>query len=82
MGTEIETDTVIVGDASMAGYELEDNHLDVLLQHFKKAAWLNPVPEEEWGHTLTIRPIEKIMGGHMYGLTPDGITEAAKHLVR
>src|SRR3954451_322388 len=85
---------VIVGDASMSPYELEQpggsvEHwndeagrvwLERLLRTWPHAAWLNPVPEEHWGWTVSIRNVQKIMEERMYPVTIAGLERAMKGL--
>ncbi|MYZ49924.1 vWA domain-containing protein [Propylenella binzhouense] len=87
---------VFVGDASMSPYELTHPGGSVehwneeagavwlarLLGHFRKAAWLNPVPGEHWGQTWTIGATRQIMGGRMYPLTLEGLDGAMRALAR
>jgi len=85
---------VIVGDASMSPYELEQaggsvehwndepgrEWLQRLLRAWPRAAWLNPVPEEHWGWTTSIQNVHRIMDGRMYPLTIAGLERATKSL--
>ena len=85
---------VIVGDASMSPYELEQaggsvEHwndepgrvwLQRLLRAWPHAAWLNPVPEEHWGWTTSIQNIHRIMDGRMFPVTVAGLGAAVKAL--
>lgn len=87
---------VFVGDASMSPYEIavpggSVEHwneepgavwLGRLLDHFHKAAWLNPVPETHWGYTQSIGMVQRLMGGRMFPLTLEGLDAAARALVR
>ncbi|MGJ3264177.1 MAG: vWA domain-containing protein [Salinarimonas sp.] len=87
---------VFVGDASMSPYEIlvpggSVEHwneepgqawLERLLGHFGRAAWLNPVPEEYWGHTQSIGLVTKLMSRRMFPLTLDGLDRAMRELVR
>ncbi len=87
---------VFVGDASMSPYEIATpggsvEHwneepgavwLQRLLDHFPKAAWLNPVPETHWGYTQSIGMVQRLVGGRMFPLTLDGLDAAARALVR
>jgi hypothetical protein len=71
---------ILVGDASMSPYELEQpggsvEHwndepgrecLERILRAWPRAAWLNPVPEEHWGWTTSIQNVQRIMGGRMH----------------
>jgi len=87
---------VIVGDASMSPYEITAPGGSV--EHFNEEAgavwlervtrtypacvWLNPVPEEQWGYTYSIRMIRQMMGNRMYPLTLAGLDKAMRELVR
>jgi len=91
-----ETRFIIVGDASMAPYELMSEHGSIYFQErsekpsleqlhfiaetFPHAVWLNPVPPYEWNYTQTIGVIRKIFP--MFELTLDGLEKAVAHLVR
>ena len=87
---------VFVGDASMSPYEIavpggSVEHwneeagavwLGRLLDHFPKAAWLNPVPETHWAYTQSIGMVQRLMAGRMFPLTLEGLDAAARALVR
>jgi uncharacterized protein with von Willebrand factor type A (vWA) domain len=87
---------VLVGDAAMSPYEVMEpggsvEHfneepgrawLERLTGHFRRSAWLNPVPREHWGHTMSTGMIRKIMGERMFGLTLGGLDEMARELNR
>ena len=73
----------IIGDASMAPYELNRTSRDTykaLTDKFKKTAWLNPEPERYWRHTFSIQVIKELVD--MYPLTPRGIEEAVREMNR
>ncbi len=73
----------IIGDASMAPYELGKTSLDTyrnLTDHFKKISWLNPEPKKYWRHTFSIQVIKELI--NMYELTPKGIEEAVLEMNR
>jgi hypothetical protein len=90
-----ETRLIMVGDASMAPWELmfangsiyfgEKNNrpsidcLALLTQIFPHHVWLNPVPRETWGYTRTIIEIAKIFP--MFELTLDGLEKAVGRLM-
>ena len=90
-----ETRLIIVGDASMAPYELMAHdgsihmtersgrpsieQLKFLAQTFTGAVWLNPVSETMWGYTHTILAISKIFP--MYELSLDGLEQAVVKLM-
>jgi len=87
---------VFVGDASMSPYEIavpggSVEHwneepgaawLGRLLNHFPKAAWLNPIPETHWAYTQSIGMVQRLMAGRMFPLTLEGLDSAARALVR
>lgn len=89
-----ETRLIVVGDASMAPYELGDargaiysgqhgskpsvDYLALLAKTFRHSVWLNPVPQEDWSYTWTIQSIGKIFP--MFELTLDGLEKAVRHL--
>ena len=85
---------IFVGDASMSPYELEQaggsvEHwndeagrvwLERLLRAWPHAAWLNPVPQSEWGWTTSTQNVQRIMDGRMYPVTVAGLERAMKAL--
>ena len=89
-----ETRLIIIGDASMAPYELAAadgsihieerirrpsiDRLRFLADLFKYSVWLNPVPERVWHHTRTIMEIRRIFP--MFELSIDGLEKAVTHL--
>jgi uncharacterized protein with von Willebrand factor type A (vWA) domain len=91
-----ETRLIIVGDASMAPYELmatdgsihlEDRSglpslecLKFLAATFPHAVWLNPVSASMWDYTRTIAVIREIFP--MFELTIDGLEQAVSHLMQ
>jgi uncharacterized protein with von Willebrand factor type A (vWA) domain len=91
-----ETRFIIVGDASMAPYELMSTdgsihieersskpslaRLQFIAATFPKSAWLNPRMEEEWPYTRTIGMIGEIFP--MFELTIDGLEAAVSHLMQ
>ncbi|KMO13229.1 vWA domain-containing protein [Methylobacterium platani] len=87
---------VFVGDAAMSPYEIamaggSVEHwneeagqvwLSRVLAHFPKVAWLNPVPQAQWGYTQSNAMIRQIFSDRMYPLTLDGIDQATRALLR
>jgi uncharacterized protein with von Willebrand factor type A (vWA) domain len=85
-----ETRFIIVGDASMAPYELmatdgsihieersgrpSYERLQFIAKTFPHSVWINPKLAEEWPYTRTIQPIREIFP--MYELTLDGLERA------
>jgi len=91
-----ETRFVIVGDASMAPYELmatdgsihveertykpSYERLQFISSTFPHSVWLNPKLEHEWPYTRTIGMIQEIFP--MFELTIDGLDAAVTHLLQ
>ncbi len=87
---------IFVGDASMSPYEI--THPGGSVEHFNEeagvtwmqrltntypaAAWLNPVPEKQWGYSQSVKIIRELMNDRMYGLTLEGLSDAMKELTR
>ena len=87
---------IFVGDASMSPYEI--THPGGSVEHFNEeagvtwmhrltntypaAAWLNPVPEKQWGYSQSVKIIRELMNDRMYPLTVDGLSDAMKQLTR
>ena len=91
-----ETRLVVVGDASMAPYELMARdgsihisersgrpsleQLNFLRETFPHSIWLNPVSEDMWGYTHTIQTIARIFP--MFELSLDGLEKAVSALMQ
>lgn len=87
---------VFVGDASMSPYEIARpggsvEHwneeagavwMERLLNTWSRAVWLNPLPEEHWSYTPSIRLLQQLMGQRMFPLTIDGLERAMRSLSR
>jgi uncharacterized protein with von Willebrand factor type A (vWA) domain len=87
---------IFAGDAAMSPYEItmaggSVEHwnkeagavwLNRLTGHFRRWAWLNPVPETQWAYTHSIGIIRELFAGRMYPLTLGGLEAAAKELSR
>ncbi|KMO38271.1 von Willebrand factor A [Methylobacterium tarhaniae] len=87
---------VFVGDAAMSPYEIamaggSVEHwneeagrvwLERVLAHFPKVAWLNPVPQAQWGYSQSNAMIRQIFSDRMYPLTLEGIDQATRALLR
>jgi uncharacterized protein with von Willebrand factor type A (vWA) domain len=90
-----ETRFIIVGDASMAPYELmaadgsihleertvkpSYRRLQFIAETFPHSVWLNPKMADEWPYTRTISMIREIFP--MFELTLDGFDGAVKHMM-
>jgi hypothetical protein len=91
-----ETRFIIVGDASMAPYELLATDgsiyvgersgkpsymkLQFIAKTFSRSVWLNPVSVWEWPYTRTVTQIQEIFP--MFELTLDGLEKAVTQLMR
>ncbi|MES2683899.1 MAG: VWA domain-containing protein [Pseudomonadota bacterium] len=90
-----DTKIVFVGDATMSPYEIGQSGGSVehwneeagatwferLTTQFKHAVWINPTPEEYWGHTTSINMVNELLGEkRMYGMTLKGLESAMKRL--
>jgi len=87
---------IFVGDASMSPYEI--THPGGSVEHFNEeagvtwlhrmtntypaTAWINPVPEKQWGYSQSVRIIRELMNDRMYPLTIEGLGDAMKELTR
>ena len=90
-----ETRFIIVGDASMAPYELmatdgsihyegrsgrpSYERLQLIAETFPHTVWLNPKMADEWRYTRTIQIIREIFP--MFELTLDGLEAAVTHMM-
>jgi uncharacterized protein with von Willebrand factor type A (vWA) domain len=87
---------VFVGDASMSPYEItvpggSVEHMNEepgaawikrVTDIYEHAVWLNPVPEQHWSWTPSIKLIGDLMEGRMFPLTLEGLDKAMKALMR
>ena len=87
---------VFVGDASMSPYEITHpggsvEHMNEeagavwmqrLTNTYPAAVWLNPIPENQWGYSQSVRLIGQLMSDRMYPLTLDGLDKAMRELTR
>lgn len=81
---------IFVGDATMSPYEIA--YPGGSVEHWNKEAgsvwmervsdtwdnvvWLNPQPEDWWGHTPSIQLAKELVGNRMYPLTVNGLERA------
>lgn len=91
-----ETRVIIIGDASMAPYELMSpggaihiqdrsgkpsiERLKFISDTFKHSVWLNPSSQYMWGYTHTVVVISRIFP--MFELSLDGLEKAVFELMR
>jgi uncharacterized protein with von Willebrand factor type A (vWA) domain len=87
---------LFVGDAQMSPYEI--SHPNGSVEHmndepgalwikrmtdvYASAAWLNPIPEPQWGYSQSIGMIRELLGDRMFPMTLKGLDEAARSLAR
>jgi len=90
-----ETRFIVVGDASMAPYELmatdgsihieersgkpSFERLHFIAKNFPHSIWMNPKLAEEWLYTRSIQHIREIFP--MYELTLDGLEKAVGYMM-
>ncbi len=90
-----ETRLIIVGDASMAPYELMSTdgsiyafersgrpsveQLKFLADCFPRTIWLNPIPQNHWPYTHSIKVIQSIIP--MFELSLDGLEKGVQYLM-
>lgn len=87
---------IFIGDASMAPYEITSQYgcveymneeaghvwMKRLTDTFNKVIWLNPTPDKYWNHTQTIDLTRKLVDGHMYPLTLEGLDQGIQYLTK
>lgn len=90
-----DTRLIIVGDASMAPYELVSTdgsiyafersgkpsieQLRFLAETFPRTIWLNPIPEHHWPYTRSLNIIRTVFP--MYELSLDGLEQGVRYLM-
>lgn len=90
-----DTRLIIIGDASMAPYELmatdgsiyafersgkpSIEQLKFLAATFNRVIWLNPIPENHWPYTQSITMIRTVFP--MFELSLDGLEKGVSYLV-
>jgi uncharacterized protein with von Willebrand factor type A (vWA) domain len=91
-----DTRLIIVGDASMAPYELmaadgsiysydhsgkpSIQRLKFLADMFSHTVWMNPIPQKSWQGTYSINVIRNIIP--MFELSLDGLERVVKYLMQ
>lgn len=87
---------MFVGDASMSPYEITHAGGSIeyfneepgavwmqrILEHFDNVVWLNPEPEQYWGHTHSNVLIQELLEGNMFPMTIRGLEDATAQLAR
>ena len=87
---------IFVGDAAMSPYELAMEGGSVehwnpepgsawitrLAQHWRRSAWLNPLPPGDWPYTRSVAMVRQLMDNRMFPLSPAGLDDMARELTR
>ncbi|MEL6372784.1 MAG: VWA domain-containing protein [Pseudomonadota bacterium] len=87
---------IFVGDASMSPYEISVpggsvEHMNEepgalwmkrVNDVYENVVWLNPVPQEHWSWTPSIKMLRDTIEGRMYPLTLEGLDGAMRALMR
>ena len=87
---------IFVGDASMSPYEIAyvgganehwnpisgQDWLERARDQWSSNLWINPVPENLWGYTQSVKMIQTIFDGNMVPMTLSGLERGIKELVR
>ena len=86
---------IFVGDASMSPYEItmpggSVEHmneepgavwLERVTRTYPHAVWLNPVPQNQWDYTQSIKLVQRLFANRMFPLTLEGLDGAMRELV-
>jgi uncharacterized protein with von Willebrand factor type A (vWA) domain len=87
---------IFVGDATMSPYEVVQSGgsvehwneeagnvwIDRLTRHFRRSAWLNPLPEATWDRNHSTVLLQQLMERRMFPLTLGGIDAMTRELSR
>ncbi len=87
---------IFVGDASMSPYEISVaggsvEHMNEeagalwlrrVTDIYQHAVWLNPIPQDHWNWTPSIRMINQLIDNRMFPLTLGGLDGAMRELMR
>jgi uncharacterized protein with von Willebrand factor type A (vWA) domain len=85
---------IFVGDAAMSPYEIfengtiqnesgslySDDRLSFLRTHYRRSAWLNPMPRDHWDSTASVAMIRELMEDKMYPMSLHGIEKCVSEL--
>lgn len=91
-----EHKVIFVGDAAMSPYEISHaggsseywneesgaTWFGRIRAHFRRVAWINPLPRGHWQYTQSNGMVRQLVDDHMYPLTPDGLAAAMRFLAR
>ena len=87
---------IFVGDATMSPYEItypggSVEHwnketgavwMSRITDHFRRVAWINPVPQANWDYTQSLVILRELLEGRMYPLTLEGLEQVTRQLSR
>lgn len=87
---------IFVGDATMSPYEITYPGGSVehwnkeagavwmgrITEHFRRVAWINPVPPASWDYTQSLVIMRELLEGRMYPLTLEGLEQLTRQLSR
>jgi uncharacterized protein len=87
---------IFVGDAAMSPYEIVmpggsvehvnpepgQTWIERVTRTYPACVWLNPVAENQWEFTQSVRMIRQLFAGRMYPLTLAGLDHAMRELTR
>jgi uncharacterized protein len=87
---------IFVGDAAMSPYEIVmpggsvehvnpepgQTWIERVTRTYPACVWLNPVAENQWEFTQSVRMIRQLFAGRMYPLTLAGLDQAMRELAR
>jgi hypothetical protein len=87
---------IIVGDATMAPYEITHAGGSVehwneeagaiwvqrLMDTYDKVIWINPTPYDTWEYSTSVALTRKLVDDHMFPLTVNGIEEGMNFLTK
>ncbi|TRL37018.1 vWA domain-containing protein [Rhizobium straminoryzae] len=87
---------IFVGDATMSPYEITQAGGSVehwnkepgaawmarITGHFRRVAWINPVPEAHWEYTQSLVLMRRLLEERMFPLTLEGLDRATRQLSR
>lgn len=85
---------IFVGDGRMADYEITQQYgcvefanektgeqwMNEVTEKFRKVAWLNPLPKNQWSNAGSIKITQDLVSDHMYPMSLQGLEQAMKHL--
>jgi uncharacterized protein with von Willebrand factor type A (vWA) domain len=55
--------------------------LERVTRTYAHSVWLNPVPQNQWDYTQSIRLVQRLFSNRMFPLTLEGLDGAMRELV-